>query len=185
VNSFLRADDEVRKMAIEFVSFPPRIFLVFLGAVLLVVLLSMVLKRGSAARKITALVIVLVVLGVVTFLFYRPTVVSVDEQGLTVKRFRIRSVTWPEVSEAIRIGDLSGSEYRPTGRIVGVSLGAYKVGMFRLQNGDRVQAVMEQDRDALLIATRGEGYLFALNKNEGLVEAVSRFIEVEEPKLRN
>jgi hypothetical protein len=180
VNPFLRADDEVHKVAVEFVSVPPRIFLVFIGAVLLVVLLSMVLKRGSAARKITALVIVLVVLGVVTFLFYRPTVVSVDEQGLAVKRFRIRSVAWPEVSEAIRIGDLSGSEYRPTVRIEGVSLGAYKVGTFRLQNGDRVQAVMEQDRDALLIATTGEGYLFALNDNEGLVEAVGRFVEVSE-----
>jgi hypothetical protein len=73
------------------------------------------------------------------------------------------------------------------GRIEGVSLGAYKVGTYRLQNGDRVQAVMEQDRDALLIATTGEGYLLALNDNEGLVEAVSRFIEVEagELKLRN
>jgi hypothetical protein len=102
VNPFLRADDEVHKVAVEFVSVLPRIFPVFIGAVLLVVLLSMVFKRGSAARKITALVIVLVVLGVVAFLFYRPSVVSVDEQGLAVKRFRIRSVAWPEVYETFR-----------------------------------------------------------------------------------
>lgn len=171
--------DEVHSMVEEFVAVPPRIFLVLLGAVLLIALLSMALKRGSAARKITALMIVLVVLGVVAFFFYRPTVVSVDNRGISVKRFRERGVAWTEVSEATRIGDLSGSEYQPRARIVGVSLGAYKVGTFRLQNGNRVQAVMEQDRDALLITTAGEGYLFALNANDGLVEAVGRFVEVE------
>ena len=167
-------------MAVEFVAVPPRIFLVFLGVVLLVVLLSMILKRGGATNKIVALVIVLVVLGVVAFVFYRPTVVSVDEQGFSVKRFRERKVAWSEVSEAIRIGDLSNSEYRPRARIVGVSLGAYKVGAFRLNNGDKVQAVMKQDRDALLIVTSREGYLFALTENQELVEAIGRFVDVRE-----
>ena len=167
-------------MAVEFVAVPPRIFLVFLGAVLLVVLLSMIFKRGGAVNKITALVIVLVVLGVVAFVFYRPTVVSVGEQGFSVNRFRERKVAWSEVSEAIRIEDLSSSEYRPRARIVGVSLGAYKVGAFRLNNGDKVQAVMEQGRDALLVVTSPEGYLFALAENQELVEAVGRFVDVRE-----
>ena len=165
-------------MPIEFVVLPPRIFLVFLGAVLLVVLLSMFFKRGSTARKITALVIVLVVLGVVAFLFYRPTVVSVDGPGLAVRRFREHSLLWREVIEARRIADLPASEYRPVRRILGVSLGAYKVGKFRLQNGDTVQVVMEQDRDALFVGTAGNGYLFALDENESFVEAIGRFVEL-------
>jgi hypothetical protein len=166
-------------MPIEFVVLPPRMFLVFLGAVLLVVLLSMFFKRENTARKITALVIVLVVLGVVAFLFYRPTVVSVNEQGLVVRRFRERSLLWTEVIEAERIADLPDSEYRPVRRILGVSLGAYKAGKFRLQNGDTAQVVMEQDRDALFIGTAGDRYLFALDENESFVEAVGRFVELD------
>jgi hypothetical protein len=165
-------------MAVEFVVVPPRIFLVLLAVVLLIVLLSMFLKRGSIARKMIAMVIVLAVLGVVAFLFYRPTVVAVNEQGLAVKRFRERTVLWAQVSEAEWIADLSVSEYRPAQRIVGVGLGAYKVGKFRLQNGVTAQAVMEQDRNALFIGTVSEKYLFALDVNEGLVEAVGRFLEV-------
>jgi len=38
--------------------------------------------------------------------------------------------------------------------------------------------VMEQDRDALFIGTARENYLFALDENDGLVEAVGRFLEV-------
>jgi hypothetical protein len=167
-------------MPVEFVVVPPRIFLVFLGGVLLVVLLSVVLKRGSTARKITALVIVLAVLGIVALLFYRPTVVSVQEPGFSVKRFRERSVLWTEVTEAKRIGDLSGSVYRPTRRIAGVSLGSYRVGRFRLQDGGTARVAMQQSRDALLIVTRDERYLFALIDNDELVEVVSRFIEVSE-----
>ncbi len=165
-------------MTVEFVVVPPRIFLVLLAVVLLIVLLSTFLKRGSIARKMAALVIVLAVLGVVAFLFYRPTVVAVGEQGIAVKRFRERTVPWSDVSEAEWIEDLSVSEYRPTRRIVGVGLGAYKVGKFRLRNGVAVQVVMEQDRDALFIGTARENYLFALDENDGLVEAVGRFLEV-------
>jgi hypothetical protein len=166
-------------MPIEFVVLPPRMFLVFLGAMLLVVLLSMFFKRENTARKITALVIVLVVLGVVAFLFYRPTVVSVNEQGLVLRRFREHSLLWAEVIEAERIADLPDSEYRPVRRILGVSLGAYKAGKFRLQNGDTAQVVMEQDRDALFIGTAGDRYLFALDENESFVEAVGRFVELD------
>ena len=165
-------------MTAEFVVAAPRIFLVLLAVVLLIVLLSTFLKAGSIARKFTALVIVLVALGVVAFLFYRPTVVAVGKQGFAVKRFRERSVPWTDVIEAEWIEDLSVSEYRPTRRIVGVGLGAYKVGKFRLQNGVAVQVVMEQDRDALFIGTARENYLLALDENDGLVEAVGRFLEV-------
>jgi len=167
-------------MPVEFVVVAPRIFLIFLGVVLLVVLLAMILKRGNTRRKITALVIVLVVLGGVALMFYRPTVVSVGERGLTVKRFLARTVLWTEVTEATRIGDLSASEYRPTRRVVGVSLGSYRVGTFRLKDGGRAQAVMEQTREALLIATPKERYLFALADNDELVEAVGRIVEVSD-----
>ena len=165
-------------MPVQFVVLPPRIFLVFLAAVLLVVLVSMLAKRGSTARKIIALVIVLVVIGIVALLFYRPTVVSVSEQGLVVKRFRERSVFWTEVSKATRIEDLSVYKYRTARRNVGASLGAYRVGKFRLQDGGTARAVMEQDRNALLVTTEKERYLFALEENDELVEAVSRFTEV-------
>jgi hypothetical protein len=171
--------DDVAEMPIELVVLPPRIFLVFLGTVLLVVLLSMFFKRESIGRKITALVIVLALLGVVAFLFYRPTVVVVDEQGLVVKRFREQRLLWTEVTEAARIADLPASEYRPVRRILGVSLGAYKAGKFRLQNGNIVQVVAQQDRDALFVGTAGDGYLFALNESDSFAEAVGRFVELD------
>ena len=167
-------------MPVEFVVVAPRVFLIVLGVVLLVVLSAMILKRGNTRRKITALVIVLVVLGGVALMFYRPTVVSVGERGLTVKRFLARTVLWTEVTEATRIGDLAASEYRPIRRVVGVSLGSYRVGTFRLKDGGRAQAVMEQTREALLIATPKERYLFALADNDELVEAVGRIVEVSD-----
>lgn len=167
-------------MPVEFVVSAPRIFLVVLGVVLLVVLSTAILKRGDIKKKLTALVIALVVLGGVALMFYRPTVVSVGERGLTTKRFLGRTVPWTEVTEAKRIGDLPASEYRPTRRVVGVSLGSYRVGTFRLKDGGRAQAVMEQTREALLIVTANERYLFALADNDGLVDAVGRIVEVSE-----
>lgn len=167
-------------MPVEFVVAAPRIFLVVLGAVLLVVLSAMILKRGNIKKKLTALVIVLVVLGGVALMFYSPTIVLVGEQGLTMKRFLARTVPWAEVTEAKRIGDLAASEYRPTRRVVGVSLGSYRVGTFRLKDGGRAQAVMEQTREALLIVTPKERYLFALADNDRLVDAVGRIVEVSD-----
>ena len=165
-------------MPVDFVVVPPKIFLFFLGGVLLVVLLAVILKRGDIRKKMTALVIALVVIGGVAFLFYRPTVVSVGERGFSMKRFLARSVPWAEVTEVKWIGDLPASEYRPTRRVVGVSLGSYRVGTFRLKDGGRAQAVMEQTRDAYLIVTAKDRYLFALADGDRFAEAVGRFVEV-------
>ena len=164
------------KMPVEFVLSPPRMFLAFLGAVLLIVVLSMLLKRGSVARKITALVIVLVVIGVVAIMFYRPTVLTVGEGGFVLKRFGERSVAWTEVTEVVRIEDLSASVYRPSGRIAGVGWGSYRVGRFRLRDGGAARVAMQQDRDALLIVTAQQRYLFAMSRNDELFEAVDRFV---------
>jgi hypothetical protein len=167
-------------MPVEFVVVAPRIFLIVLGVVLLIVLSAIILKRGDTKKKITAMVIVLAVLGGIAFLIYRPTVVSVGERGLTLRRFLPRTVLWSDVTEAKRIGDLPTSEYRPTRRVVGVSLGSYRVGTFRLKDGGRAQAVMEQTQEALLIVTPKERYLFALAYNDELVEAVGRIVEVSD-----
>jgi uncharacterized membrane protein len=71
--------------------------LLFLGAVLLISVFLLFLKKGSRIRKITALVIVVVLLGVVDFIFYRPTIVSVDDRGISVKRFRGYNLSWSDV----------------------------------------------------------------------------------------
>lgn len=163
----------------EFTVTPPKVFLLFLAAIALIVVFSMVLKRGGTGRKIAAFVIVLVVLGIVAFIFYRPTVVSVDDRGFAVKRFRQRSVSWSDVSRAEWIADLPESEYRPKARIVGVGLGQYRIGTFRLKNGQTAQVVTEQDREALLIATAEQQYLFALSENEKLIDAVAGYIDLQ------
>jgi len=164
---------------IEFVIHPPRVFLAVVGAVLLVVVLSMFLKRGDSGRKLTALAITAVVLGVVTFLFYRPTVLSVDEHGFSLRRFRENRISWAEIRSAERIVDLPNSPQQPANRIVGVGLGVYKVGTFRLRDGRTARVTMEQDREALLLVAREQLYLFALNDQEQLIAAVDRYIEVE------
>ena len=163
----------------EFVINPPRIFLAVIGGVLLVVVLSMFLKRGDTGRKLAALAITVVVLAVVTFLFYRPAVLTVDDSGISVRRFRVSDVSWTEVRSAERIMDLSSSPYRPTNRVVGVGLGAYKVGTFRLRDGSTARVTMEQDREVLLVSAEQQLYLFAVNDQEQLVAAVARYIEVE------
>jgi hypothetical protein len=166
-------------MISEFTVVPPRVFLWFLGVILLIVIVSMFLKKGSSVQKIAALVIVLVVLGVVAFVFYRPTVVSIDEHGVSVKRFREQSILWSEVQTAEWIADLADSQFRPKARILGASLGLYKVGTFRLRDGSKARVVMEQDREALLIATVEQQHLFALEENEALIDAVAAHIEVK------
>ena len=163
----------------EFVINPPRIFLAVIGGVLLVVVLSMFLKRGDTGRKLAALAITVVVLAVVTFLFYRPAVLTVDDSGISVRRFRVSDVSWTEVRSAERIMDLSSSPYRPTNRVVGVGLGAYKVGTFRLRDGSTARVTMEQDREVLLVSAEQQLYLFAVNDQEQLVAAIARYIEVE------
>ena len=113
-------------MIVEFTIVPPRVFLLFLGAVLLISVFSLFLKKSNSIRKITALVIVVVLLGVVDFFFYRPAIVSVDDRGISVKRFRGYNLSWSEVQTAKRIADLSASLSRPKARLVGASLARTK-----------------------------------------------------------
>jgi hypothetical protein len=103
---------------VEFTIVPPRVFLLFLGAVLLINVFSLFLKKGSSIRKITALVIVVVLPGVAAFILYRPTIVSEDERGISVKRFRGYNLSWSDVQTAKRIADLSASLSRPKARLV-------------------------------------------------------------------
>jgi hypothetical protein len=149
----------VNLMIVEFTIAPPRVFLLFLGAVLLISVFSLFLKKSNSIRKITALVIVVVLLGVVDFFFYRPAIVSVDDRGISVKRFRGYNLSWSDVQNGkTNCGSLSVPK-PAQGAACWSQPGTYKVGEFRIENGSSARVVMEQDVEAMLITTAEEQHL--------------------------
>ncbi|HKJ85944.1 MAG TPA: hypothetical protein VKA06_07700, partial [Spirochaetia bacterium] len=67
----------------EFVLSPPAAILYFSAAVLTVVVLSVLLKKGEPVKKAIGLGIAVVVLGLVVLVFYRPTTIAVDADGIS------------------------------------------------------------------------------------------------------
>lgn len=164
----------------ELVVKPSVLLLLLPLGVLGVLVLSMLLKQGDWKRKGPALGIAVVVLGVVTGVLYRPVRLRVDEQGVSGRAMGAWQVPWSQLRTALYVEDLAGSPYRPGMKSSGVSLGAYRLGWFRLAGGGKARVVSEQnDRAVVLLLEQGEVVVLAPRHVEELRQAVRRHHDVQ------
>ena len=159
----------------EFVLSPPQAVLYILGAVFLVAVASIALKKGAPRQRIIALVVTVVTLGVVAFFIYRPTTIVVGDEGLEVRATGGVELSWDEVESAVYEPDLRTSPFRPTVRRRGIAVAEYRSGRFLLSNGDPARVYMVQSQSAVIVRTAELTYVFAPSNAEELADAVDTY----------
>ena len=160
---------------IEIVFRPPNAILFVAIGVVVVGLISVFLKKGEVTRKIMALLILIAVAGGLLLGLYRPTTLTIDEDGLRMDGFRAADLSWDDVEHAYLETNLGFSEYRPTLRTRGIAIGKYRSGRFLLSNGDSAHVLMERTDQAVVIVTEELTYLFAPSEIGLLAEAINQF----------
>jgi len=163
----------------EVVFHPPRAVLWVALAVLGLTVASLFIKPGFWPRKLTALAIVLVVIGGVLLVAYRRTTLTVSERGLSLSSFMPLKLAWEEIDGAMLIEDLWSSPYRPVVKVRGISAGAYRSGVHRLANGGQARVLTEQRGQALLLKTGTALYLFACPGIAELAAEVGRYVPLK------
>jgi len=159
----------------DFAFAPPRFLLYVLGAIVVIVVSSMALKKGRRRSKIASLAVLVVVVAVVLGLFYRSSTLTVDETGIHGDTFGKPSLAWSDVTDVILITDLADSEYQPKMKIAGAAFGTDRFGTFTLSGGGRATVAMNREDTALLVRTSERTYLFAVDDMSALTDAVSRY----------
>ena len=159
----------------EFVLSPPSAVLYLAGAIVIVAIASIFLKKGEALRKAIGVGIVLVVAVALVIFLYRPTAITVSPDGVEVDGAGGLELAWDEVESAVYEPDLSSSPYRPTVRTRGVAVGPYRTGRFLLSNGDPARVFMEQSESAVVMRTSELTYVFAPADVQGLATAVDTY----------
>lgn len=164
----------------EFVLSPPPAILYFTAGVLAVVVLIVLLKKGELAKKAIGLGIAVVVLGLVVLIFYRPTTITVDSEGIAIRGPGGTELAWSEVESAVYEPNLPTSPFRPTVRTRGIAIGEYRAGLFLLSNGNRARVSMEQPDSAVVLRTTDLTYLLAPEDVAGLAAAINEYRTYDE-----
>ncbi len=159
----------------EFVLSPPPAVLYFSAAVLAVVVLSVLLKRGAPVKKAIGLGIAVVVLGAIVVIFYRSTTIAVDRDGISARGPGGVELAWSEVESAVYEPNLPTSPFRPTVRTRGIAVGGYRAGVFLLSNGNRARVIMEQSETAVALRTPDLTYLLSPEDAAGLAAAINEY----------
>jgi hypothetical protein len=165
----------------EFVISPPPGILIVAGAIILLSVATMFIKRGSTRRKLTSIGIAIAVAVGLSIYVYRPVSIAVDEDGLTVRGPGGVSLSWADVESATFDTNLRNSPYRPTVRTRGIAVGDYRRGRFLLSNGRPAQVFMAQPDAAVVILTGDLVYLLAPDDVDALAGAIDTF-RVYEPE---
>lgn len=164
----------------EFVLSPPNAVLYIAGAVVLVAIASIFLKKGATIRKVIGVGVSILVVGGILFFVYRPVTIQVSEDGLVVRGAGGLELSWDEVESAVFEENLENSPFRPTVRTRGTAIGPYRTGRFLLSNGNSARVFMVQSNSAVIIRTDDLTYLFAPDDAEALAGAVDRYRVYEE-----
>lgn len=162
-------------------TFSPPLFLFgILGAVLVVVIVSMFLKKGQIRQKIVTMVILVAVLGFIGFRFAKPITLTVDNQGLRYSNYGNTDIQWSEVESALVTSNLSETPYKPVLRTGGTAAGDLRTGWFKLENGEKAKLLMELPDQALIIRTDDGFFLFAPGDFTTFMAEVSKHVDIQQ-----
>jgi hypothetical protein len=158
----------------------PPILLYICAALIVVTLLSVLLKKGAPGGRIAAMAIVVMVCGALLFFFYRDRHFIVDDQGIRGDAYGKISVPWADVRSAFLVDALSTTAYAIRMKTNGLDAGPYRMGWFRLANGQKAYVVTESGDRALVIETADVTYVFGMKQTDALAAAVAAHVTVAE-----
>ncbi len=151
---------------------------IMMAVIIGVIILSMLLKKGDRNKKIITVVIVLAVFIFIYILFGRPAKIVIDEQGINSTAYGKIEFNWSDVKSAEYISNYQNSPYKPSLKLNGTALKYFRVGKFRLVNGDNVKLVTQKSDDALIFYTSDGIYLFAIDQLKEMIDIADNYIEV-------
>lgn len=153
------------------------IFIIF-GAVFLVTILAMLLKKGDRHKKIISLAVLVVVFIALFISFGRPSEIVVNEKGIKSGVYGKIEFSWDEVETARYIDNYQNTKYKPSLKISGTAMKDFRAGKFRLANGKTVKLVTQSVDDAVLFSTAEGDFLFAVDEIDTMIEIASKYTEV-------
>ena len=159
----------------EFVLSPPVAVIYLAVGVVVVGVLSVLLKKGNRARKVIGVSIVAAVAAVIVVVFYRPVLITVGPDGVSVASLSPVTIPWSGVVNAYYEPNLQASPFRPTVRTGGIAIGSFRSGRFLLSNGEAARVFMERSDAAVILRTADLTWLFAPRDVEGLARAVAEY----------
>ncbi len=162
----------------EFVLRPPALLAIVLAAVVLAGIAAALLRKWGPIRKATAIVFVVVVCGGLLVFLYAGRRLTIDDRGIEIHALRSQSIPWSSVKDAIEVDNLPASPYETTQRSIGISLGSYRMGWYRLAGGGTAYAILTIADRALVIDTGSTRYVFGLPQMDDLLRETARHVTV-------
>ena len=154
---------------------PPGIILIIGLAALLLLLVSALRGKGNRTTRYVRLGVGVVAIGALLIFAYRPSFIRVDSGGISSNSGGSISIPWAAVSEAEYLPSLEGSPYRPTSKIGGIALGAYRIGTFRTAGKGDARVVSQGAGGALIVVAGGKTYEFAPTGLQQMVAEVAKY----------
>jgi hypothetical protein len=163
------------------IAFKPPVFLpLVLGGIVLVAVLASLLKKSSPARRITGIIVPVVVAAGLMIFLYRTTHLVADDTGIHTDTYGKQAVAWSQVTAARVVPDLAGSPYALTMRVGGTAIKENKSGWFKMASGATAFAVVEQSGKALVVEGDGKTFVLAPKAFDEFVAAVAKHVTVEQ-----
>jgi hypothetical protein len=152
---------------------PPWTIIALMVGVVIVVAISMFLKKGDRNKKISGLVILVIALGIVSWFTLKPASLTVTSQGISTTAYGGFKVDFNALAELKLADPLEKSGYEPTIKLNGMAIGSEKSGLFSLARGGNAKVFMRQDDSALILITNaGDTFILAPEEMEPFLEAV-------------
>jgi hypothetical protein len=158
---------------------PPSFLLLILAGVVGIALFSLLRRQVTAVRRAVSIAIVIVVCGAVLLVAYRPRHLVVDDQGVRIGTTANQSVAWSEVSAARLVSDLGSSPWAPATRTAGTSIGAFRSGWFRLNNGASAYILMEAGNAAVIVEGAGKTFVYAPKNLAAFADEVAKHVSLQ------
>jgi len=153
---------------------PPGIILIIGLGALLLLLVSALRGKGNRTTRYVRLGIGAVAIGGLLIFAYRPSYIRVDSSGISSNSGGSISIPWNKVSEAAYLPSLADSPYRPTSKVAGVALGAYRIGTFRTAGKGDARVLSQTTGGALIVQADGKTYEFAPAELQKMVAEVAK-----------
>lgn len=159
----------------------PKIVLWLVLGIGVVAVSSILLKKGTWARRLVSLAVAVLVSVLLLVSLYRPSRLSVTPEAFVDATYgRAVSTPWSEVKRAQVVAGFAGTGYRPTLKLNGTGLPTLKSGWYRLADGRKARVFIQSSADALALETERTLFLLAPDRLVELVAAVREHVRVEE-----
>ncbi|MBI9108360.1 MAG: hypothetical protein JEZ04_16560 [Spirochaetales bacterium] len=151
--------------------------LLIFGIIFVVIILSMLLKKGDLRKKLLSLGMLIVIFAFTFFMFSRPSQLTIDDEGVESTSYGKISFDWNEVEKALIIEDYQDTGFKPLVKLNGTAVKNFRAGSFKLSNGENVKLITQSAEDAAVFYTDKNIYLIAVDELKAFIDVASEYID--------